>query len=1416
MASAPDIQADDAEPIARKTKSWPLRIAAGLAGLIGLLLLIAAALVLGINTGPGRDFVKDQVEALEFENGLSIGIGAIDGSLYDALIIRDLTLSDPQGVFMRVPAAKLDWDPFAFVSNHIDISALTAETATLERLPAFNETPPSNDPLLPDYNIDIDRFEIEKFFIKAPVTGQARVAFMSGNVQIADARAKVNFEGAALANIAPGQDGEGGDKVVLRLDAVPDDNVFDLDLDLNAPVGGIVAGLAGLDEALTATLSGKGSWENWNGALAAKLGADSLADLELSGRDGTFGARGTANLTQFVPPAAASMLSERTAIDVSAILGERAAQIDGRFSSPAFTLGTNGRIDLSDNSFDDFKAAFVLLKPSALTPYLRGQGLRAMLTLNGDITAPLTGYDINAARIAVNDIDFVQLRASGETRVDMEGMSIPISATVARITGLDTAAGGALSDITLRGDIAYQNGRLLSDNLRIRSDRIDAGVTLIADLNAGRYGGAIDGKLDNYRLESVGIFNIETGVDLEADDKGDYRLAGKARARSTSLSNESISEFLGGNFIVTSDIAYGSDAIARFSNARLDAPLLKVTDGRGTYSPTGQFDVVASAVSDAYGPLGVQLAGTITNPRAIIKAANPGLGVGLASVTAVIRGDNGNYRVDADGQTDYGPFTADVTVAASSGPLALNINRAQIANIALSGRIRQSNAGPFAGQLRANGQGLNGTVQLGSRGPYQTADIKMRARGTVLPGPARVRIGSAIIDANVILYDQPEVVADVQLANTDYGALNINAMRAKVDYRSGKGSARLLAEGRSGVPFRVSANADLQPELWRAAMQGKVRGIAFKTDSPARIIPRADAYELLPTKVSFGKGNMRLAGEFGSGMKVQSRLDALDMSIVNAFVPGMGIGGSATGSLDFVQANENAFPKADARLKIRNFTRTTALSVSQPVNVNFVGQLQASGGAGRAVVRRGGAVIGRMNAGLTPLAPGNGPWVKRLMQAPLNGGIRYNGPAGTLFSLAGQDNQSLSGVMGIAADFSGRLANPQLAGIVRANKLTYENLAYGTRLSNMSIRGKFDGDTLQLERLKAAAGKGNVEANGTISFAADQGFAMNVKVTLDKARLARSDALAATATGALTFSKTQGQTALLAGRILLPETRYKVVQQGAAEIPDLTGVRFKTPANSARITGNERAVAASGMFDKIRLDLDLIAPEKLYVSGMGLESEWSADIKINGTSAAPRMAGNVELIRGTLGFAGRSFALVDGRLNFTGGRTLDPTILLSAREDIEDVAVTVGVSGQAFSPQIAFTSSPGLPQDEIVSRILFGSYVGNLSAIQTVQLAASLNSLRSTGGGLNPLGKLRSATGIDRLRILGSDQSTGRGTALAAGQYITDDVYIEVITDARGFTATQLEISLTPALSVLSQAGGAIGTNVNVRYRKDY
>ena len=1392
----------------RTVLKWIGIVLAGLVALVAILLLL-------LNTGPGKRFIIGQLEGMEFENGMEIDIGSIGGSIYGEMVIRDLEVSDPQGVFLSSPAIVVDWRPFAFINNHVDVRSLTSPLITLQRLPEFNETPPSSDPLLPDLNIDVDRLRVERFVVEAPVTGERRVLGMAGEVHIADRRAQVQLAANTLREA--GSNAPGGDRLALKLDAVPEENRLDIELALDAPEGGVIAAMAGLDRPLAVRLDGEGDWQRWVGELNANLGGSEFARLDLMARDGTISVKGPTRVGLLFDGPTAELLGPVLNVDLAAALEERRTQLSGAVGSDAFRLAVDGGIDLSDNSFDDLDLQFVLFRPSALAENLAGRGIMADLTLDGEFATPEVAYEIAAARIAMNDMGIENLRASGNAVVRSDQILIPVQASIGRITGLDSVAGGSLQDVRLAGDIAIEGSRILSDNMTINSDRLNADLVLLADTSTGIYTGAIDGRLDDYRIESVGIFDITTDVDLTTEADGGFALAGRVGVRSTRIENDSLADFLGGNAVAGADIRYGGDGTLRFRNLQLESPGVRITGGYGSYSPDGQIALNADAVSEAYGAIGVRVAGTISDPDARITAERPGLGIGLADLEARVTGVPGGYRLVADAQTDYGPLTADVVLGVGE-VTTLRITEANLGGIELAGSLRQTPAGPWAGRLTADGQNLGGVVRLAAEGAYQELLVNLRASDSPVFGAGNFAVETAIVDARVVLYDQPLVQADVQLAGLAFGETRLAAGRLKVDYRDGRGDAQLVAEGVAGVPFRVAANADLQPDLWRIAVRGRARGIDFATDGPARIVPGDDgSYELLPSRFDLGGGEIRLAGSYGEGIKLQSRLEDIDVSVFNAFSPGLGLGGEASGSVDFSQPTQGAFPRADARLHIDNFTRTTAAAVSQPVDINFVGKLLADGGEARAVLRRSGTVIGRMVASLRPLPPGAGDWTTRLLAAPLGGGFRYNGPAGTLFSFAGQPDQTLAGPLAVAADFSGRVQRPELAGIVRGRNLTYRNETYGTRLTRMNLRGEFTGSRFELEELSARAGDGTVAAQGFVSLAAASGYPMDIEVVMKKAELADSDLLAAEATGTLSLTKNAGETALLSGEIRLPETRYTIVREAAAEVPSLTGVRFKPPRGRQRITGDEPAEPQPGLLDRIRLDLDLVAPDQLYVSGMGLESEWSAALEVNGTSESPQLVGAIELIRGTLGFAGRSFQLEEGLVTFNGGEEINPTIRLLATEDIEGVTVRVVVTGRAMDPQIAFNSTPGLPQDEIVSRILFGSSVANLSAIQAVQLAASLNSLRgSGGGGLNPLGTLRSATGIDRLRVLGGDDETGRGTALAAGQYLTDDIYVELITDARGFTATQIEVALTPALSVLSTAGGSSAVDVSVQYQKDY
>jgi translocation and assembly module TamB len=332
-----------------------------------------------------------------------------------------------------------------------------------------------------------------------------------------------------------------------------------------------------------------------------------------------------------------------------------------------------------------------------------------------------------------------------------------------------------------------------------------------------------------------------------------------------------------------------------------------------------------------------------------------------------------------------------------------------------------------------------------------------------------------------------------------------------------------VAEGNSsGVPFDVAGNANLSPNRILAVLQGSANRIPFRFLEPA-LVERVDSdWVLRPTTLQLAEnqGRMRVAGRWGNGLILQTRLDNFDLAFANALRPGLGVNGAATGSLDFYLPPSGAFPRAEARLNIRNFTRTGIAIRSVPVDISMSGNLRPEGGAVSAVFRQNNAVVGRLEATLQPLPAGSGSWTERLAAAPFGGGIRYNGPASVLTSLAGLTGHQLQGPIAIGADFSGRVNNPQLVGLVRANNLTYTNERYGTRITNIVATGRFGGNQLEIVELTGRAGEGTLRATGSVGLARSANYPLAIDVTLNDARLARSDDISASATGTLFIRNT--------------------------------------------------------------------------------------------------------------------------------------------------------------------------------------------------------------------------------------------------------------------------------------------------------
>ena len=140
------------------------------------------------------------------------------------------------------------------------------------------------------------------------------------------------------------------------------------------------------------------------------------------------------------------------------------------------------------------------------------------------------------------------------------------------------------------------------------------------------------------------------------------------------------------------------------------------------------------------------------------------------------------------------------------------------------------------------------------------------------------------------------------------------------------------------------------------------------------------------------------------------------------------------------------------------------------------------------------------------------------------------------------------------------------------------------------------------------------------------------------------------------------------------------------------------------------------------------------------------------------------------------------------------------------------ITGTAARPRIELTSTPALPPDEILSRVLFGQSASQLSPYEAAQLASSLAAIAG-GGGLDVIGNLRNLANLDRLSIGGTELT---GVTVSGGRYVTDNVYIELTGGGRDGPAAQVEWRARRGLSIISRLRSQGDASISIRWRRDY
>ncbi len=228
------------------------------------------------------------------------------------------------------------------------------------------------------------------------------------------------------------------------------------------------------------------------------------------------------------------------------------------------------------------------------------------------------------------------------------------------------------------------------------------------------------------------------------------------------------------------------------------------------------------------------------------------------------------------------------------------------------------------------------------------------------------------------------------------------------------------------------------------------------------------------------------------------------------------------------------------------------------------------------------------------------------------------------------------------------------------------------------------------------------------------------------------------------------------------------------------------------------------------LDITILAENQIFIRGRGLDAELGGRLTLGGTTANVVPSGQFDLIRGRLDLLGQRITLTEGYVSLQGD--FDPVIRLVAETDANDVTVFIIVSGQATDPEITFQSSPELPEDEVLARLLFGRSIDDISPLQAAQLASAVATLAGRGGG-GIINNLRQSTGLDNLDV--TTDSEGN-VGLQAGKYISENIYTDVTVDSAGEAEINLNLDVTKSITVRGGASNGGDTSVGVFFERDY
>lgn len=1414
-----------------------------------LAVIVLVTVVLGgLATPIGRGIVANVIERAASVNGLTVTIDDATGWPPFWIGAEKITLADVDGIFAEIDELEIDVNFAKLVRGTVGADLITVGRMAIDRAPKLEQSGASGT-LLP---FAADRFVIAALTLGDGLVGRPAVLTVDGS---ASNSASGNFQADVSAKRTDGTEGSLSAQISRAAANVP----FAADIEISEAADGILIGLIGRESGPAYRLAANAAPEGDAIRGAVTLSSDDAAQFtgrfalapDGGGRRLQIAASG--DLAELMPAELAGLLSGSIDIGLDADWadtdGTRLPEIairQGRITTATVDGTISGKLsrDVADLSFRldvaDPTGNKIALPIAAASSEVERVSLRGTVAPAGgivraDLVGNVTGLDIGGTVIPATGIS---LAIESESGGSLYGANLPfalrveadairsntgtIEATTAApllltLDGtIDTTAANAIvkADLSAAGGHLRFDGDLSAQQATGTASAMFEEVASLSGIIERTVSGGVEASARGTFFGSNGI-DLNISADLDDFDPGQESLARLLRGRSNVKADFTKSAE---GAIAVSDLELTGDAIEATAEATLRNESIEA-------SLSGAISDLASLADRTAGSASftADVSGALSGPQvdaAVRVEEGELLGYPIRDGIARLFG-----RRSADGWTATatlgGSFAdrplagkVEVDATAADGSYSFPDIDVEIDENRITGALERTGDGLLSGTLDVDAPNLATLAALALTEVGGSAE----ARLTFMPDEQRQAVtvtfnggdisyrtfaiqsfaGEARIDN---AFGTPQVNGSMNVTSAQVGSTRLDTISANA---SAEGDATTFQLAAKGANLDLTGAGALMNDAGVAVLRlDTISGSAYRVpmamQSPVTIRFDDTAGGLPSTRIAVGGGSVTVDGAVSPELNLSIVVARVPASVINGFAPNLEADGTFDGRATV--SGTPASPRIDWQMNWSDLqTAASSKAKLPPLQLSATGRASLRESTIDGVVTGGGSSL--TVKGSAPFA-GDGLALTVAGPAPL-----------TLLALETKRELRLAGNAQLDLRISGSAKSPGYAGTVTLADATVIDGATGFGVTGASGRIVLDGRRASTEQIGGRLSQGGqVTLAGSVDLGAGLQGALRVNVA--NGRYNDGQVVDATFDASLAVNGPLTGGATMSGTVALGRTEIQLpdrltVAKGAIEVTHVNA----PPGFVPPLTEEKERAARASASGNLRLDVELTNSGGIFVRGFGVDAEFGGSLRITNTISDPVAAGAFTMRRGRVEVIGRRFELVSGTLTFAGD--LVPVVDFNATATTSDAIVTVSVTGPANQPTISFTSNPDLPEEEILSQLLFNRSVATLSVVQVAQLLDAASQFSGGSSGQSFFGRIRNALGVDDLDIR---QNASGGTTVGVGKRINDNVSLGVEAGSDGERVT-IDLDLTPNLKARGSAGsgGSSGadSSIGLTYEREY